>query len=259
MSSCKTHAPGKNRIALIHTDYGDIKIKLYNETPKHRDNFVKLTDEGFYDDLLFHRVINGFMIQGGDPKSTHAPLDIPLGGGGPGYTIPSEIVYHKYFHKRGAVAAARQPDRFNPERASSGSQFYIVQGVVYDTLKLKEIAIKRNDKVRGEIFNRIVEGYRDSIQFLMYSQMKDKIKELQDTIMAQVDREFLKTHKIFTFNDEQIKTYTTIGGAPFLDGQYTVFGEVIDGMSVVDSIAKVQTNNLDRPLKDIHFDVKMLN
>ena len=258
--SCSINEKGGERIALIKTDLGNIKIKLYNETPLHRDNFVKLVKDGFYNGLLFHRVANGMIIQGGDPESKNASADVQLGSGGPGYTIPAEIMFPQYFHKRGAIAAARQDDRVNPLKESSGSQFYIVQGSVYDSAQLVNIAVKKNDLERNKYFNKIVPKYRDSMNMLMYSDMPDKLLELQDSVMAETDREFIKNSGIFSFTPEQIKTYTTIGGIPFLDNDYTVFGEVIDGMDVVDSIAAMKTNPAtQRPLKDIKFTIKMLN
>lgn len=258
--SCQSPSSNEERTALIKTEYGDIKIKLYNETPKHRDNFIKLTEKGFYNDLLFHRIVADMIIQGGDPKSKDAGPNVQLGNGGPGYTIPAEIVYPKHYHKRGALAAARQNDRVNPQKSSSGSQFYIVEGAVYDSTQLVDIAVKKNDIERSRIFNKIAPKYRDSMNVLMYSDMPDKLLELQDSVMAETDREFLKQNKLFTFSEEQIKTYTTQGGVPFLDRDYTVFGEVIDGMDVVDSIATMKTNpGTQRPLEDVRFSVKMLN
>ena len=260
LHACSTKEKGEDRIALIKTDIGNIKIKLYNETPHHRDNFVKLVRDGFYNGLLFHRVVNGMIIQGGDPKSKNAPAEAQLGAGGPGYTIPAEIVYPKYYHKRGALAAARQDDRVNPQKESSGSQFYIVQGSIYDSTQLVNIAVKKNDIERHKYFNKIAPKYRDSMNTLMYSDMPDKLLELQDTIMAETDREFRKNSGVFSFTKDQINTYSTIGGIPFLDNDYTVFGEVIDGMDVVDSIAAMQTNPAtQRPIEDISFTIKMLN
>lgn len=257
LSGCGSLSSDKEQLVLIKTDYGDIKIRLYEETPLHRENFIKLANEGFYDGLLMHRVIENFMIQGGDPNSRNATTGAALGDGTPGYTIPSEIVFPKYYHKRGVIAAARLGDRFNPERASSGSQFYIVQGTVLDSSRLQSIALKRNDRIRNEIFDEVVLKYRDSLDFLQYSGLIAELKQLQDTIMSEVDKKFF-AHDIFTFSPEQIKTYTTIGGTPFLDNEYTVFGEVMEGMEVVDSIASVQTDERNRPLKDIKIKVKVL-
>lgn len=174
----------KETVVLISTSKGDIKIKLYNETPLHRDNFIKLVNDSYFDGILFHRVIKGFMIQTGDPDSKTAKSGQMLGNGGPNYTIPAEIV-SKYFHKKGALAAARTGDSMNPKRESSGSQFYIVQGKKFtdDELNMYE------------------------------SRLKVK------------------------FSKEQRDAYITVGGAPHLDGSYTIFGEVVSGLNVIDAIS----------------------
>jgi len=188
----------------ISTAYGDMLVKLYNETPKHRDNFIKLVKDGFYNDLLFHRVMQEFMIQGGDPNSKNAAPNVQLGSGGPGYTIPAEIKPGLY-HKKGALAAARLSDAANPQKNSSGSQFYIVQG-------------KKSTEAELEKISR---GYGMS------------------------------------FSPEQKEVYSTIGGTPFLDNNYTVFGEVVKGLEVIDKIAAVKTNPSDRPIQDVKMKITM--
>lgn len=183
---------------IIHTTMGDMTVKLYNETPKHRDNFIKLAKSNYYDSLLFHRVIDGFMIQAGDPTSKNATPATRLGGGGPNYTVEAEF-NPNCFHKKGALAAARQGDAVNPEKRSSGSQFYIVQGMVFNMKQLESFELR-------------------------------------------FDAEF---------TDEQYDVYTSIGGTPQLDGQYTVFGEVLEGLDIIDKIAKVRTDANDRPNEDV--------
>ncbi|MDE6307341.1 MAG: peptidylprolyl isomerase [Bacteroidales bacterium] len=187
----------------IETPYGDMVVKLYDETPKHRDNFIKLVKEGFYDNLLFHRVIENFMIQGGDPDSKGAPAGKMLGVGDVGYTVPAEFVKGLY-HKKGALSAARQGDAVNPAKASSGCQFYIVQGQVYP-----------------------------QEMFAMFESRGLKL------------------------NDEQKQLYGTVGGTPHLDGDYTVFGEVIEGLDVIDKIAAVQTDRADRPVEDVWMKMRI--
>lgn len=195
----------KKNYVLIETNFGNMKVLLYEDTPLHRENFIKLVKSGFYDGLLFHRVINGFMIQGGDPSSRNAAPGVMLGNGGPGYNIPAEFI-PKYYHKRGVIAAAREGDNVNPMKESSGSQFYIVQGKVYNEAIMQKISTQMNK----------------------------------------------------TFSEEQIKVYGTIGGAPWLDNDYTVFGEVIEGLEVIDKIAAVKCDNVNRPLEDVRMNIKVI-
>ncbi len=188
----------KEKMVLIETSKGSIKIKLYNETPLHRDNFLKLVKEKYYDGVLFHRVIKKFMIQAGDPDSKTAKPDQMLGNGGPDYTIAAEF-NPNLFHKKGVLAAARLGDQANPEKRSSGSQFYIVQGEVFDDAKIEMVEKRLGKKL----------------------------------------------------TDKQKQIYKTIGGTPHLDGAYTVFGEVVSGLEVIDAIAAVKTGKADRPVEDV--------
>lgn len=233
--------PTDNKMTKVklETSLGDIVVELYNETPQHRDNFVKLVKEGFYDGVLFHRVINNFMIQTGDPDSKTAGPDDLLGGGDPGYTIEAEFVFPKYFHKRGALAAARTGDQANPMRRSSGSQFYIVTGQVFGTEQLMGMLQAK----KQDIFRRLVMENQDKIKQLKESNDEAGIHALQDELIRQTEAE--------AQFDELIEAYTTIGGTPHLDGQYTVFGEVVEGMDVVDKIQNTTTDRRDRPTVDI--------
>ncbi len=194
-----------NCLVELETKYGTMVIELSNATPLHRDNFLKLVEEGYYNDLLFHRVINGFMIQGGDPNSRGAAPNIPLGTGGPSYRIPAEFV-DDLVHVKGALAAARMGDNVNPKKESSGSQFYIVQG---------------------------------------------------RTVTAQ-QLESFENQKNFHYSPEQKKLYLEVGGTPFLDRDYTVFGRVIKGLDVIDKIAAVQTQRGDRPVEDVKMKIKSI-
>jgi len=245
---------GKDDIkVMIITDHGIIKIRLYNETPLHRDNFVKLVNDHYFDSLLFHRVIQNFMIQGGDPDSKNTKPDVLLGEGGPDYTIPAEIVPH-LFHKKGVLAAAREADLDNPLRASSGSQFYIVQGRIYTDTLLK-VQAKRITK--NKLFNQIINRAENKQLLEKYkvfakAQMNDSIKYINDIIGTQVEIE-LPSIKQHIFTEEQINAYTTIGGTPHLDGSYTVFGEVVEGLEVLDEIAAQKTDKAARPLTDIRI------
>ena len=243
---------------MVITDFGIIKIKLYNETPMHRDNFVKLVKEHYYDSLMFHRVIQSFMIQGGDPDSKNAPPAIELGNGGPSYTIPAEF-NSKIFHKKGVIAAARDSDLENPTQASSGSQFYIVQGRVYND-SLLGIEAKRITKMK--LFNVIVNRKENKIVVEKYkvfvkAEQKDSIKYIEEFINKQVEAE-LPNVTTYTFTKEQIKTYETIGGTPHLDASYTAFGEVYEGFEVIDAIAKQSTDKNNRPIKDIRMKVLII-
>lgn len=194
-------AQPKEPVVRIETVYGTMKIRLYEETPLHRDNFIKLVSEGYYDGQLFHRVIKDFMIQGGDPSSRGADKGVMLGTGGPGYTIPAEV-REQYFHKKGALAAARKGDAVNPMKESSGSQFYIVQGQPFTREQLKAF-------------------------------------------------ENMGRHK--PFSEAQIEAYTTYGGSPHLDGEYTVFGEVVEGLEVLEKISKLPVDAYSRPYEDVVF------
>lgn len=197
----------REHILRMHTTCGVIELKLYNETPKHRDNFLKLVKEHQFDSLLFHRVIKDFMIQGGDPLSKNAKPGELLGEGDLGYTIEPEFIPEKYFHRRGVLAAAREYDDVNPEKRSSASQFYIVWGQVFT----------------HESLERYKKNYEE--------RMKRNI----------------------TITPEQYNTYTTIGGTPHLDGLYTVFGEVVNGLEVVDSIQNVPCDKNNRPFDDVRI------
>ena len=241
----------------IHTSLGDIVVRLYDETPKHRDNFVKLASEGYFDGTLFHRVIKDFMIQGGDPDSKGAPAGKNLGTGGPDYTIPAEFVYPQLFHKRGALSAARTSDEVNPNRESSGSQFYIVWGKQYKPGELKQMERQLAMQQEQGVFNRLVAENRPKIMDLRRKRDQAALQELQDDLIAQ-------THAIcaeqgtMKFTDEQVKVYTTLGGTPFLDNQYTVFGEVEEGLDIVEQIQNVATGRKDRPVEDVSMQVTVL-
>lgn len=244
----------ENPIVTFETNYGVIKVKLYNETPLHRDNFIKLAEEHYFDSLLFHRVIENFMIQAGDPNSKGAAPGVMLGTGGPGYTIPAEF-NPNLIHKKGALAAARLGGPQNPKKESSGSQFYIVVGQKVPMEQLDAMAAQKSEQAKGEY-----------IQTQLYKpENKDVLNELI-TLQKAGDREnfmikwkafeekyadSLKTIPTYNYTENQKNIYQTLGGTPHLDMDYTVFGEVIDGLSVVDSIAAVKTDRANRPLEDV--------
>lgn len=242
-------------LVLIKTDFGDMKVALYNETPKHRDNFIKLAKEGFFDGTLFHRVIKEFMIQGGDPDTRNAQPDQRLGNGGPGYVIDNEI-NPKLLHRKGALAAARQGDQTNPEKKSSGSQFYIVQGVVFPADNLQGLEEEGTQKLADSHMRQLVRENEDSIK--MYQQTVNQ--PAFDKLIARLQTQAMEKAKLtpFKLTEDQKQVYTTVGGTPHLDGNYTVFGEVIEGLQVIDSIASQPTGAKDRPLRDIKMEIKVI-
>ena len=234
----------------IETTAGDIVVKLYNETPQHRDNFIKLAENGTYEGTLFHRVIKDFMIQAGDPDSKNASKGQMLGAGDVGYTVPAEFVYPKYFHKKGALSAARQGDNVNPQKASSGCQFYIVTGKVYSDSALLSMEQQMNQMRFNNLFNTLASKHAKDIYKMRKAGDQEGLMNLQDTLIAQVEKQ-LAGQPEFRFTPEQVKAYTTVGGTPHLDGEYTVFGEVLEGMDVVDKIQRVKTDRNDRPEEDV--------
>lgn len=249
--SKKTSDMEKRTQVKIETTLGNIVVELYNETPKHRDNFIKLAKEGVYDSTLFHRVIRQFMVQAGDPESKTASDTAQLGGGDVGYTVPAEFV-SKFFHKKGALAAARMGDDVNPERASSGCQFYIVTGRKFTEAQLLNMAGQRNNTRMDEIFNELARKHMKEIFKLRKAKDDDALMELQDSLEAQAYAQY-KEEEPFMFTPEQISAYSTIGGAPHLDGAYTVFGQVLEGMDTVEKIEGSKTGKADRPVENIRI------
>lgn len=240
----------QTRIA-IETDLGTIIIKLYDETPLHRDNFIKLVKEGTYNGLLFHRVIRDFMIQGGDVTSKDAPIGKSLGAGDLGYTVPAEFVYPKYFHKKGALCAARTADEVNPEKASSASQFYLVTGKKYTLAELGQLQKQKEIRLTQSIFNRLQNENKNKIKELYRNGDRDELTILRETLVAKAEMEAEKRKAETVFTPEQKETYTTLGGVPFLDNEYTVYGEVTEGLDILDKIQAVPTNKSDRPLTNV--------
>ena len=235
----------------IETTMGEIVVELYNETPKHRDNFIKLAKEGVYDSTLFHRVIRQFMIQAGDPESKTANDTAQLGGGDVGYTVPAEFV-PKFFHKKGALAAARMGDDVNPERASSGCQFYIVTGRKFRESQLLDMAGQKNNARMDTLFNQLARKHMKEIYRLRKAGDENALLELQDKLEAEAYALY-KEEEPFMFTPEQISVYSTIGGAPHLDGAYTVFGQVLEGMETVEKIEGTKTGKADRPVENVRI------
>ena len=246
--SMNKNLTGTTRV-LLETSLGNIEIALYNETPQHRDNFIKLVNDGTYNGVLFHRVIKDFMIQTGDPDSKNASQDAMLGSGGPGYDRPAEIVYPKYFHKRGALAAARQGDEVNPERRSSGSQFYIVTGKRYSEYQLQAMQERLANQAQAAIFQQLAREHASEINQMQMAADTVGLNKLRDELIAKTQQTYATSPVQFTAS--QVEAYSTVGGTPHLDGQYTVFGEVVSGMEVVDKIQNVTTGAYDRPVDSV--------
>lgn len=238
-------------LVKIETTMGDITVKLYDETPKHKENFIKLVKEGVYDSTLFHRVIKNFMIQAGDPTSKTASATDTLGSGDVGYTIPAEF-NPKFFHKRGVLAAARQGDDVNPNKESSGCQFYIVTGRKFSEAQIINMENQMNEARLDTVFQALARKHMKEIYKMRKANDMEGLMELQDSLENQARKEVAKEPAL-KFTPEQIKAYTTVGGAPHLDGSYTVFGEVVDGMNVVAEIETAKTNRQDRPTQDIRI------
>lgn len=236
-------------IVKVSTSLGEIKVKLYDDTPIHRDNFLKLVGEGYYDGVLFHRVIKDFMVQTGDPNSKTADSTTRLGSGDPSYTLEAEIKYPKHFHKYGALAAARTGDQVNPERRSSGSQFYIVTGEKQSARTMEVMEQRLNNDRRQKYFQALCKENMDSIRAYQQAGDRENLEALRQRLISQTEANVT----LDSIPAEIKEAYTTIGGTPHLDGQYTVFGEVVEGMDVVEKIQNVATGVADRPKEDIRI------
>lgn len=251
ISSCRT-IEEKNRVVKITTEKGDIIVKLYNQTPKHRDNFIKLAQDKFFDGQIFHRIIDNFVVQGGDPKTKHAVSDTLYGNDDSGYLIDAEII-DTLIHKRGALGMAREGDEINPEKKSSGSQFYLVKGKIYSEQQLDELEKKKDLQNKSKLYKKIFN------EKLLSQKNLGKVDTISIALDMSVSFDSIwEKYPRFKFTDKQRNIYKTIGGIPHLDGNYTVFGEVIKGMEIVDELSKVQTDLNDRPLKDIKFSVSIV-
>ncbi len=240
----------------VKTTLGDIKLFTYNETPQHKTNFEKLVSTQFYDSILFHRVIDQFMIQAGDPYSKYAKANTPLGDGDSNYMVAAEF-NAKIIHKKGALAAARNGDDVNPTKGSSACQFYIVEGKVFTIEQLKKMEMTFAENKKRKLYTK---WQKDSSNILTVNKLKmleeagDKLATdsiYNNYIAPQIEKEYLKNP--FAFTPQQIETYTTTGGTPHLDGNYTVFGEVISGLEIIDLISQVKKDNKDRPVEDVRI------
>ncbi len=256
ITGCSQKADKNDYLITIKTNYGDMVAILYDETPKHKANFIKLAKEKFYDSLLFHRIIQNFMIQGGDPDSRHVEPGVRLGNGGPGYTIDAEF-NPLLFHEKGALSAARLSDEQNPTKASSGSQFYVVQGSLVkesDVDYLKVDQLKLGQVFRQFTMNPANKGALDSLNEIYVTGDMVAYQRKVFSYIPRIEKESgVKILK--DISQEKIKAYTTMGGSPHLDDAYTVFGKVIKGLDVLDKIAAAPTGSGDRPFEDIRMTV----
>ena len=243
---------------ILHTSKGDITVKLFPTlAPKASENFLKHAKDKYYDGLTFHRVIKDFMIQGGDVTSKDAPMSKQLGAGDLGYTIPAEFVYPQLFHKRGALSAARLGDEVNPERESSGSQFYIVWGKTYKQNELKQMEKQMGMQMEQNIFNQLAKEHHEEIMNFRRNRDREGLMKLQDELVDETKKR-CKEQGYPKFTEEQQKAYTEIGGTPFLDNQYTVFGEVEEGLDVVEKIQNCETLRGDRPKEDVSMQISVI-
>jgi cyclophilin family peptidyl-prolyl cis-trans isomerase len=247
-------------LVVISTSYGVIKIKLYEDTPIHKKNFIKLAQNGFYDSLLFHRIISGFMIQGGDPESKRANAAQNLGNGDIGYTLPAEILPN-HMHKKGALAAARQGDDVNPDKLSSGCQFYIVQGKKFSELDMVTVESRMISQLKQSITWKYLGKAENNLlreRYIAFQQARnnDSLNAINKQIQPIIEAE-LKNQKAHKFSAEEKLIYATQGGSPHLDGNYTVFGEVIEGIDIIDKIAAVEVSGNSRPKVDIRMKVSL--
>ncbi|HBL75010.1 MAG TPA: peptidylprolyl isomerase [Prolixibacteraceae bacterium] len=248
----------QERIVLISTTLGDMKFRLFDDTPKHRDAFIQLAEESYYDGTLFYRVVQDYLIQGGSRSSRNAPPGKRIGYGDPDKTVDDEILPH-YFHKKGALCAPRQPDEVNPFKQSDISQFYIVKGQIFTSGELDTMELAVNQPIRKKVYNQFMTAsVREELKKLKEEKKVQEFRSLAEKIKKDIEAEYHMQPGILEFPEEQRKAYTTIGGYPGLDGKYTIFGECIEGLEVIDKIAALETDGNDRPVKDVKITVTVL-
>ena len=246
--SALSYGAKKYKLVEISTNLGNIKIRLYENTPRHSENFLKLVKAHHYDSLLFHRVIGDFMIQGGSSDSRHAPKETAVGMSNPGYTIEAEI-RPEYRHFKGALAAARQGDEVNPEKRSSGEQFYLVQGKTYTDQELDQIEKRKWLAAKNQLGDRLFKPLQEEFQRYKKTGQYQKADSLLRYVNEEIEKQYAENP--YKMSPETRGMYKSVGGTPFLDGDYTVFGEIVEGMDVLEKIALVATDSNDRPKEDV--------
>jgi len=249
----------QGRIIQVSTNLGTMKFRLYNETPKHRDAFIQLAKEGYYDQTLFYRVIQNFLIQGGSRSSRNAAPGKRIGYGDPDKTVDDEIL-SQFFHKKGALCAPRQPDNINPFKQSDISQFFIIKGQVYTSGKLDTLEMMVNRPIQKKINAQyLTPEIKEQLAKLKAEKKVDEFRAIAEEVKRQIDTDFQLSQGKLIFSEEQRKAYTTIGGYPDLDGKYTIFGECISGFEVIDKIAALKTDENDRPVTDVKIMVSIID
>lgn len=249
----------QSKTVQISTNFGNMKFRLFDDTPKHRDAFIELANEGYYNGTLFYRVIQDFLIQGGSKSSKDAPSGKRIGYGDPDKTVDDEILSH-YFHKKGSLCAPRQPDEINPFKQSDISQFFIVKGRVYSAGELDTMEIVVNRPIRNKIIQKVMNPeVRAELKKLKKEKKVKEFRELAQGIKDKIETEYNLQTGTIKFSEAQRTAYTTIGGYPELDGKYTIFGECISGFDVIDKIAALKTDKNNRPLTDVKITVSVLN
>jgi len=246
------------RIVEVKTNLGTMRFELYDDTPKHRDAFIKLASEGYYDGTLFYRVIENFLIQGGSKSSRNAPPGKRIGYGDPDHTVDDEILSH-YFHKKGALCAPRQPDEVNPFKQSDISQFYIVKGQVLTSGYLDTLEMVVNRPIRKKITSQYYTAeVKQQLRELKAADKAEEFNALLRKVKSDIESRYQLHPDKLKFSDAQRKAYTTVGGYPDLDGKYTVFGQCISGFDVIDRIAALKTDENNRPIKDVTIEVNVI-
>ncbi len=243
----------------ISTHLGNMKFSLYDDTPKHRDAFIQLAQEGYYNETLFYRVIQNFLIQGGSRSSKNAAPGKRIGYGDPDMTVDDEILKH-YFHKKGSLCAPRQPDDINPFKQSDISQFFIIKGSVYSEGELDTMELAVNRPIRNKIVSKIMTSeVRAKLKQLKEDKKVAEFRAIADELKTKIETEYSLHPGTLEFTDAQRKAYTSVGGYPELDGKYTIFGECISGFEVIDKIAALNTDKNNRPYTDVKITVTVFN